>query len=134
MKKYFITDSNDELVFGDVAHVCFVLNTEDGKHTFESDVKFSPETLDMFLDMDIVEERECEEEEEEVNTPIHFNDDDYCPLDCFEEALDDLHNELEELKNIHLDTLKNLQRLVEILMDEKEEEKSTETSSKKKKK
>ena len=92
MKKYFLADTDDELVFGDVVTVTLEKQTKKGFHKFVNDVEFSEDNIYFLIDLGVIEERECEEEEEN-NDLIHFND------DSLNEAFEDLLTDFEALEN-----------------------------------
>ena len=64
MKKYFIADTDEELVFGDVFPLSLKKKTKKGTHIFESEVVLGPNTVDFLLELGAIEVEDDEETEE----------------------------------------------------------------------
>lgn len=58
MKKYFVTETDEQVVLGDVVTLTFFKELNDGKVTVEKDVEFNEDTMDMIISMGFVTERE----------------------------------------------------------------------------
>lgn len=67
MKKYFITDTEDELQFGDIIELDFVKDRNGKTLHKHLEIEFTPATIAFLLDEDIVEEREVPEEEQDTD-------------------------------------------------------------------
>lgn len=64
MKKYFMKDSNKEIKFGDMVEIDFTKDLPDGSSKYyHMECKFLPELLPIFLDCDVIEEIEVDEED-----------------------------------------------------------------------
>ena len=123
MKKYFLADTDDELVFGDVVNVTLEKKTENGLHKFTNDVTFSEDNLYFLLDMGIIEERESEEGEENNNL-INFNDD-VDVAEAFDDFLRDfeaLEDKVDKLETLTLDILKETLNVAKCLAKEHQQE------------
>lgn len=76
-KKYFMKETGEELEFGDIIELNCSKELEDGRVTIEREIKFSEDTVDVLLDLDIIEVEDSlidfsdnnEEEEEEFDCP-----------------------------------------------------------------
>lgn len=103
MKKYFVKETDESVEFGDVLSVTFVKKTEDGKVTIEKEMEFNEDTLDLLIEMDIVEERDTEEDD-----LIDFEDDAPCEelsnliesFESLEERVDKMETVIQEVYNI----------------------------------
>ena len=89
MKKYFITETDEEVQFGDTVEVNLSKKTKHGVHHVEGEVKVSEMSLPLLLEMEILEEREVEED-----THLDF---DYFDDDQLAEAFEELHEEMDVL-------------------------------------
>lgn len=79
MEKFFMTDTNDELHFGDHIEVDLTKEMEDGhiKH-HHIDCVFCPELVDMLLDAGIIEVEEDEDKEPfTIKIEDDLDEDDY---------------------------------------------------------
>ena len=75
MKKYFVTETDENCNFGDVLHLTCFKDIENGKVTVEKDIEFNEDTMDCMIEMGFVEERDVEDEDENL---IHFDDEEPC--------------------------------------------------------
>lgn len=131
MKKYFVKGIEDEpLEYGDVVGVDLVKESDDKTKTIKRhvEVPFTPDTEDMLLDLEIIEEKEVEEDKEaeedkepSVEDVVKGNtDSDRCPV---EEAIDNIDENISQITDIlseHQAIIKKLMRKVEILEKKKE--------------
>ena len=93
MKKYFIAETDEEIVFGDTLELDLTKKTKHGLHKVKGEIEFSKHSVPLLLEIGAIEEHEVEEEE--VNTP---EEDliDFGGTGC--EALDDLIEDFETLE------------------------------------
>lgn len=131
MKKYFVKGIEDEpLEYGDVVGVDLVKESDDKTKTITRhvEVPFTPDTEDMLLDLEVIEEKEVEEDKEteedkepSVEDVVKGNtDSDRCPV---EEAIDNIDEAISQITDIlseHQATIKKLMRKVETLKKKKE--------------
>lgn len=82
MKKYFMSGTDDEVKFGDIIDLDFTKELEDKKVHKRINCEFIPELVPLFLEEGVVEEKECEDDED---APIDFEWD-----NSIAEALTDL--------------------------------------------
>ena len=146
MKKYFIAETDEELVFGDTLELDLTKKTKHGLHTIDGTIRFSEVSLPLLLEIGAIEEREVEEEE--VNTPendlLDFGEESPCEaLEAFEEdfeALEDkvesLEQEIRQLKGMHKDyvalTHKMLDTFKEFVLNPSDKEEKKNVQPKKK--
>ena len=107
MKKYFITETDEEVQFGDTVEVNLSKKTKHGIHHVEGEVKVSEMSLPLLLEMEILEEREVEED---TNPDFDYFDDDQL-AEAFEELhkdMDDLYEKVEKMEEIVTGTLKEI--------------------------
>jgi hypothetical protein len=146
MKKYFIAETDEELVFGDTIELDLTKKTMHGSHTIEGAIKFSELSLPLLLEIGAVEEREVEEEED--NTPednlIDFGDETPCEalealeedFEALEERVESLEQEIRQLKGMHKDyvalTHKMLDTFKEFVFSLSDKEKKKNAQPKKK--
>ena len=130
MKKYFVKDIEDEpLEYGDVVGVDLVKESDDKTKTITRhvEVPFTPDTEDMFLDLEIIEEKEVEEDKEteedkepSVEDIIKGNiDSDECSV---KEAIDNIDEAILQITDIlseHQAIIKKLMHKVETLEKKK---------------
>ena len=125
MKKYFVKGIEDEpLEYGDVVGVDLVKESDDKTKTITRhvEVPFTPDTKDMLLDLEIIEEKEVEEDKEaSIEDVVEGNtDSDGCPV---EEAIDNIDEAISQITDIlseHQTIIKKLMHKVEILEKKKE--------------
>lgn len=131
MKKYFVKGIEDEpLEYGDVVGVDLVKESDDKTKTIKRhvEVPFTPNTEDMLLDLEIIEEKEVEEDKEaeedkesSVEDIVEGNtDSDGCPV---EEAIDNIDEAISQITDIlseHQAIIKKLMHKVETLEKKKE--------------
>ncbi len=97
MKKYFVVETDEVCEFGDVLNLTFFKDLEDGRVTVEKEVKFTEDTMDWMIEMDFVQEREVEEEEE--NDLIDFGES--CDaLPALEEDFEGLEEKVDKLEEL----------------------------------
>lgn len=146
MKKYFITETDDEMVFGDTIQLNLTKKTKHGSHTIEGAIKFSELSLPLLLAIGAIEEREVEEEED--NTPendlLDFGDETPCEalealeedFEALEEKVESLEQEIEQLKGMHKDyvalTHKMLDTFKEFVLSPSDKEEKKNAQPKKK--
>ncbi len=69
MKKYFMKNSGEEVKFGDMIELDFTKDTEDGHtHHHHLECKFIPGLIPLFLEQDIIEEKEFKEDKTDTST------------------------------------------------------------------
>lgn len=73
MKKYFVKETDEQVVFGDVVNLTFFKDSENSKVTVEKEVEFNENTMYWMIEMGFVEEREVEE-----NDLIDFGNEEPC--------------------------------------------------------
>ena len=131
MKKYFVKGIEDEpLEYGDVVGVDLIKESDDKTKTIKRhvEVPFTPDTEDMLLDLEIIEEKEVEEDKEtekdkepSVEDVVKGNTDyDGCPV---EEAIDNIDEAISQITDIlseHQTIIKKLMHKVEILEKKKD--------------
>lgn len=131
MKKYFVKGIEDEpLEYGDVVGVDLIKESDDKTKTIKRhvEVPFTPNTKDMLLDLEIIEEKEVEEDKEtdedkepSVEDVVEGNtDSNRCPV---EEAIDNIDEAISQITDIlseHQAIIKKLMHKVETLEKKKE--------------
>lgn len=85
MKKYFVKETEEEILFGEELSLTFHKEMEDGKVTVVKNIMLTEETLEPLINMGFIEECEADEEENEL-------------LDFGQEDLKDLMHGLSEFK------------------------------------
>lgn len=146
MKKYFIAETDEELVFGDTVELDLTKKTKHGSHTIEGTVKLSELSLPLLLEIGAIEEREVEEEEDNTSEEdlLDFGDETSCEalealeedFESLEEKVESLEQEIRQLKDIHKDyvvlTNKMLDTFKEFVLNlpEKEEKKNAQPKKK----
>lgn len=139
MKRYFIAETDEELVFGDTIQLDLTKKTKHGQHTIEGEIMFSELSLPLLLEIGAVEEREVEEEED--NTPendlLDFGEESPCEtLEALEEDFEALEKRVDKLENMHKDyvalTHKMLDTFKEFVLSlpDKEEKKNAQPKKK----
>ena len=66
MKKYFCVETDEPVNFGDVLHLTFCKDVENGKVTVEKEITFTEDTLDWMIEMGFVKERDAEDEDNDL--------------------------------------------------------------------
>jgi hypothetical protein len=130
MKKYFCVETDEQIVFGDVIHLTMSKDMEDGKIIVEKEVEFSEDTMDWLVDLGFVEERD----EEETPDDELLDFDDEKPCEILEDLIEDfetLEERVDKIETITTDVLKELTKVVKVLIEERKE-KETPASPKKK--
>ena len=146
MKKYFITDTNEEIQAGETLQLDFAKEVKHGRIKTTQDITLDEVTIPWLLKTGIIEEREVEEEED--NTPendlLDFEDEEPCEalagliedFESLEERVESLEQEIRQLKHIHKDyvdlTNKMLDTFKEVVLSlpEKEEKKNAQPKKK----
>lgn len=138
MNKYFCTETDEQVNFGDELHLSFFKETKNGKVTVEKDVIFTEDTMDWMIEMGFIKERE--EEDEEVNTPkddlIDFDEDEEEKWEVIEDFLEDFENlekRVDKLEDLTIGVLKEMARIVKILIDKEREKEGKKPAQPKKK-
>lgn len=147
MKKYFIAETDEELVFGDTIQLDLTKKTKHGSHTIEGAIKFSELSLPLLLEIGAIEEREVEEEED--NTPendlLDFGNETPCEalealeedFEALEDKVESLEQEIKQLKDMHKDYVALIHKMLDtfkefvIGLPDKEEKKPTAQPKKK---
>ncbi len=146
MKKYFITETDEELVFGDTVQLDLTKKTKHGSHTIEGAIKFSELSLPLLLEIGAIEEREVEEEEDNTSEEdlLDFGEEASCEalealeedFETLEERVESLEQEIRQLKGMHKDyvalTYKMLDTFKEFVLSlpDKEEKKNAQPKKK----
>ena len=115
--KYFIADTEDEVLVGDEIEV--VLTEEKEGHTRHKMMQFdiTEESIPLAIDAGIIEEREVEVETEEDNDLLDFGED--CDLEETIDAIVESQEEFEKKLEIFEEKLKVMKTLVDALYKEK---------------
>lgn len=126
MEKYFYTETDESVSFGDVLRLVLNKNIEGGKVTIEKDVEINESTLDFLIEIGVIEAHEIEEEEHILD----FDEEEPCSqlaylIEDFE-RLEKRTDELEELTNEVCSLLKKLVKKEE----DKEEKKNAQPKKK----
>jgi len=113
MKKYFIAETDEELVFGDTIQLDLTKKTKHGQHTIEGEIKLSELSLPLLLKIGAIEEREVDEEEDNTSEDdlIDFGEESPCEalealeedFEALEENVESLEQEIKQLKDMHKD-------------------------------
>ena len=146
MKKYFIADTDEELVFGDTIELDLTKKTKHGSHTIEGAIKFSELSLPLLLEIGAVEEREVEEEEDDTPEDDLIDFDDETPCEALEALEEDFENldkkvesleqEIRQLKGMHKDYVTLTHRMLDtfkefvLSLPEKEGKKNVQSKEK----
>ena len=146
MKKYFIAETDEELVFGDTIQLDLTKKTKHGQHTIEGEIKLSELSLPLLLELGVIEEREVEEEEDNTSEEdlLDFGDETPCEalealeedFEALEERVESLEQEIRQLKGMHKDyvalTHKMLDTFKEFVfsLSDKEEKKNAQPKKK----
>jgi len=105
MKKYFITDTNEEIQAGETLQLDFAKEVKHGRIKTTQDITLNEVTIPWLLKIGIIEEYEVGEEDD--NTPendlIDFGDETSC------EALEDLIEDFEALEE-RVDKLEDMHK------------------------
>lgn len=131
MKKYFVKGIEDEpLEYGDVVGVDLIKKSDDKTKTIKRhvEVPFTPDTEDMLLDLEIIEEKEVEEDKEaeedkepSVEDVVEGNaDSDGCPVEEAIDNIDEAFSEITDILSEHQAIIKKLMHKVETLEKKKE--------------
>ena len=146
MKKHFITDTDEALVFGDTIQLNLTKKIKHGQHTIEGEIKLSELSLPLLLEIGAIEEREVEEEED--NTPendiLDFDEESPCEalealeedFETLEEKVESLEQEINQLKCMHNDYVDLTHKMFDtfkefvLSLPEKEEKKNVQPKKK----
>lgn len=106
MKKYFITETDEEIQVGETLELDFTKEVKHGRIKTTQDITLNEVTIPWLLKTGIIEEREVEEEE--VNTPeddlLDFQDGEPCEeLKQLYEAFCTLEERVTKLESMHKD-------------------------------
>ena len=124
MKKYFVKGIEDEpLEYGDVVGVDLVKESDDKIKTIKRhvEVPFTPNTKDMLLDLEFIEEKEVEEDKEaeedkepSVEDAIEgYTDSDGCPIEETIDNIDEAISQITDILSEHQAIIKKLLHKVE---------------------
>lgn len=106
MKKYFVKETEEEIEFGEEVQLSFKKELEDGQVTVEKTVMFSADTVNWLIEMEVVEEREVEDD------LLDFGEDDGLEPPCV--ALESLYDKVGELEE-RLEKVEALEGLVKTI-------------------
>lgn len=109
MKKYFVAGTDEELQFGDTVEMTFTKKTKNGKVVENHlECEFLPELVELLLESEVIEERDCEDEQ----NPIDFSDGVY-------EGIEDIKDLMEEQAELLKGLTETVAELVKVLTKEK---------------
>ena len=101
MKKYFITDTNEEIQAGETLQLDFTKEVKHGRIKTTQDITLNEVTIPWLLKTGIIEEREVEEEEDNTSEEdlLDFGDETSCEaLEALEEDFEALEERVEKLE------------------------------------
>ena len=146
MKKYFIAETDEELVFGDTIQLDLTKKTKHGQHTIEGEIKLSELSLPLLLELGVVEEREVEKDEDNTSEEdlLDFGDETPCEalealeedFEALEERVESLEQEIRQLKGMHKDYVALTHRMLDTFkefvfsLSDKEEKKNAQPKKK----
>lgn len=110
MKKYFCTETDELVSFGDTIHLVFQKHIEEGKVTIEKFIEFNEESIGFLTDAGFVEVRDVEENEAEDKGCLDFSDEgeETCrSLSQLIENFNSLVKRVDKLEALNLDVLKD---------------------------
>lgn len=99
MKKYFMKGTQDEVQFGDMLELDFTKDTKNGTIHKHLELKFIPELVDVLIEEDVIEEKNCLSEKKPAEG-INFNVENKPRMTSLGEELCDIKNRLTELEGI----------------------------------
>ena len=146
MKKYFITDTNEEIQVGETLQLDFAKEIKYGRIKTTQDITLNEVTIPWLLKTGIIEEREVEEEEDNTSEEdlLDFGEESSCEalealeedFENLEERVESLEQEIRQLKGMHKDyvalTHKMLDSFKEFVLSlpDKEEKKNAQPKKK----
>ena len=100
-KKYFITETDEELKFGDTLEINLKKDVKGGTIYYEGEVVFGPESVGFLVEQGVVEECRFEKEEEEEKDLLDFDEDEgsFTVLSDLIEDFDDLERRVGRLED-----------------------------------
>ena len=133
MKKYFITDTNEEIQAGETLQLDFAKEVKHGRIKTTQDITLNEVTISWLLKTGIIEEREVEEEEDNTSEEdlLDFGDETSCEaLEALEEDFEALEERVEKLEALTIGVLKETMTLIRELIKDKEEKKKAQPKKK----
>lgn len=133
MKKYFITDTNEEIQTGETLQLDFAKEVKHGRIKTTQDITLNEVTIPWLLKTGIIEEREVEEEEDNTSEEdlLDFGDETSCEaLEALEEDFEALEERVEKLEALTIGVLKETMTLIRELIKDKEEKKKAQPKKK----
>ena len=133
MKKYFITDTNEEIQAGETLQLDFAKEVKHGRIKTTQDITLDEVTIPWLLKTGIIEEREVEEEEDNTSEEdlLDFGDETSCEaLEALEEDFEALEERVEKLEALTIGVLKETMTLIRELIKDKEEKKKAQPKKK----
>ena len=133
MKKYFITDTNEEIQAGETLQLDFAKEVKHGRIKTTQDITLNEVTIPWLLKTGIIEEREVEEEEDNTSEEdlLDFGDETSCEaLEALEEDFEALEERVEKLEALTIGVLKETMTLIRELIKDKEEKKKAQPKKK----
>ena len=126
MEKYFYTETDESVSFGDVLRLVLNKDIEGGKVTIEKDVEINESTIDFLIEMGLIEAHETEEEEHILD----FSEEELCnPLTYLIEDFEKLEKRTDELEKLTNEVCSLLKKLVK-KEEDKEEKKNAQPKKK----
>ena len=126
MEKYFYTETDELVSFGDVLRLVLNKDIEGGKVTIEKDVEINESTLDFLIEVGVIEAHETEEEEHILD----FSEEELCnPLTYLIEDFEKLEKRTDELEELTNEVCSLLKKLVK-KEEDKEEKKNAQPKKK----
>jgi hypothetical protein len=89
VKKYYCTETDEEIMMGDIFHLTLTKECENGKVTVEKEIDFNDATKDYLIDMGFIYERE---------EPIDFDEPGCSALEQLIKDFEDHDMRLEQLE------------------------------------
>ena len=133
MKKYFITDTNEEIQAGETLQLDFAKEVKHGRIKTTQDITLNEVTIPWLLKTGIIEEREVEEEEDNTSEEdlLDFGDETSCEaLEALEEDFEALEERVEKLEALTIGVLKETMTIIRELIKDKEEKKKAQPKKK----
>ena len=133
MKKYFITDTNEEIQAGETLQLDFAKEVKHGRIKTTQDITLNEVTIPLLIKTGIIEEREVEEEEDNTSEEdlLDFGDETSCEaLEALEEDFEALEERVEKLEALTIGVLKETMTLIRELIKDKEEKKKAQPKKK----
>lgn len=107
MKKYFITDTKEEVVLGETIQLDLVKKTKHGVHRVEGEVTLDEFSVPLLIEMGAIEVHE--EDEEDV---LDFDE---CDVQVLADELDELKQNVEHLRKCMLNNQKETMELLKTI-------------------